>query len=188
MGCRKQWEQKSPWGWDRHSVADRYRHAPSRMLSWAKEFKQALNLNRDEASPPTPTQQDLAVPFCRATSGCGWPAGPNPCFPTDFCQEPGHSCCWRGRFSPCPLLISPFSLFTPVCFLYSQQIYKFLGLRPCPHLSGSWLGLQCGPDDTGPWNVSSWEQGPPLFWWLSGPSAAGLAQSRGSARVCHLIG
>lgn len=88
---------------------------------------------------------------------------PQPLLPYGLLSRARPSCCWRGRFSPCPLLISPFSLFTPVCFLYSQQIYKFLGLRPCPHLSGSWLGLQCGPDDTGPWNVSSWEQGPPCF-------------------------
>lgn len=103
VGCRKQWEQKSPWGWDRHSVADRYRQAPSRMLSWAKEFKQALNLNREEASPPPhspPPQQDLAIPFCRATSGCGWPAGPHPCFPTDFCQEPGHPAAGMGGSAP----------------------------------------------------------------------------------------
>lgn len=166
VGCRKQWEQKSPWGWDRHSVADRYRQAPSRMLSWAKEFKQALNLNREEASPPPhspPPQQDLAIPFCRATSGCGWPAGLH-LFPYRLLSRARPSCCWHGRFSPCPLLSSSFSLFTPVCFFYSQQKYKFLGLRPCPHLSGSWLGLQCGSGDAAPpWNVSCWEQGTSLF-------------------------
>lgn len=71
VGCGKQWEQKSPWGQDGRSVAGRYRQAPSRLLLWAKEFEQALNLNREKASPPPsassspplPTQQDLAIPF-----------------------------------------------------------------------------------------------------------------------------
>lgn len=153
VGCRKQWEQKSPWGWDRHSVADRYRQAPSRMLSWAKEFKQALNLNREEASPPPHPPPPPTRPGNSLLQGyvrlwlASWPP---PLFPYRLLSRVRPSCCWRGRFSPCPLLSSSFSLFTPVCFLYSQQKYKFLGLRPCPHLSGFWLGLQCGPGDAAP--------------------------------------
>lgn len=49
---------------------------------------------------PAPTQQDLAIPFCRAPSGCGWSAGPHPCFPTNFCQEPGHPAAGVGGSAP----------------------------------------------------------------------------------------
>lgn len=97
-------------------------------------------------TPPTRPGNSLLQGYVRL-----WLASwPPPLFPYRLLSRARPSCCWRGRFSPCPLLSSSFSLFTPVCFLYSQQKYKFLGLRLCPHLSGSWLGLQCGPGDAAP--------------------------------------
>lgn len=85
VGCRKQWEQKSPWGWDRRRAAGRNRQAPSGLLFWAREFKQALDLSREKPSPPcSPPKETLQFPVRRAKSGCGWPAGLRPCFPTQL--------------------------------------------------------------------------------------------------------
>lgn len=53
---------EDPWGWFRHRVAGRYGQAPSRLLLWAKEFKQALNLNRHKASPPLPPNKTWQFP------------------------------------------------------------------------------------------------------------------------------
>lgn len=125
VGCRKQWEQKSPWGWDRHSVADRYRQAPSRMLSWAKEFKQALNLNREEASPPphsNPPNKTWQFPFAGLRPAVAGQLAPTPVsLPTFVKSQAILLLAWAVQPLPSPLFVF-FSLHSCLFPLFPTEI------------------------------------------------------------------
>lgn len=54
------------------------------------EQREGFSSPSASSSTPHPVQQDLAIPYSQAKSGCGWPAGFRPCFPTRFPYEPGH--------------------------------------------------------------------------------------------------
>ena len=125
VGCRKQWEQKSPWSWGRRRVAGRNRQAPSGLLFWAREFKQALNLNGEKSSPPrSPPKEALHFPVRGAKSGCGCPAGLRPCFPTQLSLRAGPAILllawvaqpWPGLLlcpAPCPWIVFCLLLAVP---------------------------------------------------------------------------
>ena len=85
VGCRKQWGTEESLGLGQAQSCRQEQTGSQGLLFWAREFKQALDLNREKASPPcSPPNETLQFPVRRAKSGCGWPAGLRPCFPTQL--------------------------------------------------------------------------------------------------------
>ena len=202
VGCRNQWEQKSPWSWGRRGVAGRNRQAPSGLLFWAREFKQALNLNGEKSSPPrSPPKEALHFPVRGAKSGCGCPAGLRPCFPTQLSlrARPGHPAAGVGgsALARPPALPGTLSLdrvlSPPSSSLLSLRLNSFPAV-PTGTVSSGDEGL--APTSEDPSSVSSEQPGvtAPGMWALrerDGPYIAGpvaLQEWASSASACHTKG
>lgn len=207
MGCRKQWEQKSPWGWDRHSVAGRYKQVHSRLLFWAKEFKQALNWNREKASPtPTlpphpslPLLPSLAYKILQSLfAGLSLAVADQlvsaPASPLVFFRARQPAACVGGsahawapaQLSPVPgsipsLLFSLLSLHSNLSPIVPKGDYKPLGecLVPASQAPGSSCSV-------GPWWHCEEGTSPVLVALYHPSSRPGTEQ--GSASTCHRTG
>lgn len=92
------------------------------MLSWAKEFKEALNLNRDEASPPLPPNETWQFPFAGLLLAAAGQLAPTPAsLPTFVKSQAILLLAWAVRPLLSPLF-SFFSLHSCLFPLFSTEI------------------------------------------------------------------